>query len=171
MDGQTTGAEEGGFQSLEEADGKEETSDQVPEGTVDAVIEEKKNLGGDEISGDEECKDPVDQAIEDGDISGKEAVGDGEVKDDGSNGEVDEEDVNNNGEHLEEGESNVKTVESDENEGRVAALRRGGISAEHIAEPEESIQEKVSGLDKYMKVLCVACSIESMSKTDDGMSC
>ena len=146
MDGQTTGDDEGGFKTLEEPGGKEGVSDQVAEETVDALIEEEKNLGGDEISG-EESKDPVEsdcQAIEDGEISVQEAGGDGEVKDDGSNGEVDEEDVNNNGEHLEEGESNVKTVESDENEGRVATLRRGGISAEHIAEPEESIQEKVS---------------------------
>ena len=152
MDGQTTCDEERGFLP----------SDQVPEAAGDAVIEEEENLGGDELTG-EENEDPVEsdgQAIEDR----GHAVEDGEVKEEGGNGEVGEdvnkaleedesnveaiEDEKSDGQAADDGESNVETGEDEESDVRAAALRRGGhrrpgISAETIEEPAETIQEKV----------------------------
>ena len=161
MDGQTCGEE--GFEAMEEASGKNEATNVIPEAAGDAVGEEgeqEESLGEEELVG-EEIGDPVPvEEIPDGGVAE-----DGNVENSSRTAEDNESNVQAVGENkvdVEDDVGDVPAVDNDESDGRAAALRRGllfvcldlftqlyilartgAISAEHIEEPEENDQENV----------------------------
>ena len=161
MDGQTCGEE--GFEAMEEASGKNEATNVIPEAAGDAVGEEgeqEERLGEEELVG-EEIGDPVPvEEIPDGGVAE-----DGNVENSSRTAEDNESNVEAVGENkvdVEDDVGDVPAVDNDESDGRAAALRRGllfvfldlftqlyilartgAISAEHIEEPEDNDQENV----------------------------
>ena len=157
MDGQTCGEE--GFEAMEEASGKNEATNVIPEAAGDAVGEEgeqEESLGEEELVG-EDIGDPLPvEEIPDGGVAE-----DGKVENSRDN-ESNVQAVGENKVDVEDDVGDVQAVDNDESDGRAAALRRGllfvcldlftqlyilartgAISAEHIEEPEENDQENV----------------------------
>ena len=157
MDGQTCGEE--GFEAMEEASGKNEATNVIPEAAGDAVGEEgeqEESLGEEELVG-EDIGDPLPvEEIPDGGVAE-----DGKVENSRDN-ESNVQAVGENKVDVEDDVGDVPAVDNDESDGRAAALRRGllfvcldlftqlyilartgAISAEHIEEPEENDQENV----------------------------